>query len=99
MPMLNPRVISVKAADDYTLHLTFSNGEEGVFDCKPYLHKGVFQELQDVRYFGMVKAWKEAGTIHWPNGQDFCPDTLYLASVKAAPTTTPNPSFEQLYVR
>ncbi len=95
---LNPRVISVKASDNYTLHLTFSNGEKGVFDCKPYLHKGVFQELADERYFGMVKVWKGPDTIHWPNGQDFCPDTLYLASVKTT-IPTPNLSSEQPHVR
>ncbi len=37
--------------EDYTLHLEFSNGEHGVYDCKPLLNFGVFKELQNLQYF------------------------------------------------
>ena len=59
--------------------LTFSNGEVRVFDVKPYLNIGIFRELQDKRLFNSV--WPVLGSIQWQNGQDFCPDTLYLDGV------------------
>ena len=77
---MNPRVKAVIPLQEFQLELTFSNGEVGIFDCKPYLHFGVFQELQDVNYFKQVRA--EGGTVTWPNEQDICPDTLYEGSKK-----------------
>ena len=82
MTPLSPRIVAVEPLDNYRLALTFKNGERGVFDCTEYLESGVFQELKDERYFRRVQLWKEAGTIHWPNGQDFCPDSLYVGSEK-----------------
>lgn len=75
---MNPRVSAVKANRDYTLALTFTNGEMKIFDVKPYLDKGIFRELKDLSLFYTVKP--VLGTIQWQNGQDFCPDTLYLES-------------------
>ena len=76
---MNPRVKKVKALDDFLLYLEFQNGEQKLFDMKPYIDVGVFKELQNKVYFKMVKA--ENGTICWPHEQDLCPDTLYLDSV------------------
>ena len=78
---MNPRVVTVRPNPDYTLILTFSNGEVRTFDVKPYLNIGIFRELQDQRYFNSVRPF--LGSIQWQNGQDFCPDTLYLDSVPA----------------
>jgi hypothetical protein len=75
---MSPDVVDVVPLANHKLALTFENGERGVFDCSEYVHKGIFKELQDERYFRMVQLWREAGTIRWPHGQDFSPDTLYL---------------------
>ncbi len=75
---MNPRVKNVKPNTDYTLTLTFTNGELKVFDVKPYLGIGIFQELKDLSAFNAVKPL--LGSIQWQGGQDFCPDTLYLES-------------------
>jgi hypothetical protein len=75
---MNPRVVAVRPHPDYTLMLTFANGEVKIFDVKPYLNIGIFRELQDQPYFNSVRAF--LGSIQWQNGQDFCPDTLYLDS-------------------
>lgn len=77
---MNPRVKKVTPSSDYKLHLLFTNGEQGVYDCSPLLEFGVFKELKDKNYFMKAKAWD--GTVVWPNEQDICPDTLYLDSVK-----------------
>jgi hypothetical protein len=76
---MHPRVKTVKPSVDYTLILTFTNDEVKVFDVKPYLDKGIFKELRDLSVFNSVKPF--LGSIQWRNGQDFCPDTLYLESV------------------
>jgi hypothetical protein len=80
---MNPRVVAVQPDDDYRLTLTFANGEVGVYDCRPLLTSGVFQELSDKTYFRQVRA--EGGTVVWPHEQDICPDTLYEGSRKARP--------------
>ena len=65
--------------------LTFTNGEVKVFDVKPYLDKGIFKELKELRVFNSVKPF--LGSIQWQNGQDFCPDTLYLDSIPLVPAS------------
>jgi len=77
---MNPRVKSVKANPNYTLTLTFTNEEQAIFDVKPYLERGVFRELQNWAMFQTVKPY--LGSIQWQNELDFCPDTLYLESVR-----------------
>jgi hypothetical protein len=76
---MNPRVIAVQANPDHILTLSFANDEIRTFDVKPYLKIGIFQELQDQQAFNSVRPF--LGSIQWTNGQDLCPDTLYLDSV------------------
>lgn len=79
---MNPRVQAVQPHADYTLTLTFTNGENRVFDVKPYLQYGIFKELQDKELFYTVKPY--LGSIQWKHKQDFCPDTLYMESFPVA---------------
>jgi hypothetical protein len=79
---LNPRVKDVSPQPDYTLKLVFTNGEERIFDVKPYLSKGIFQELRKLEMFNSVRPF--LGSIQWKNEADLCPDTLYERSVPAA---------------
>ncbi len=76
---MNPRIIAVKPNSDYTLTLTFTNGEIKRFDVKPYLENGIFQELKDLSMFNTVTPY--IGSIKWQNDQYFCPDTLYEESI------------------
>ena len=75
---MNPRVKDVKPVADHQLKITFTNGEVGLYDCRPLLDFGVFRELANETYFRQVRA--EGGTVVWPHEQDVCPDTLYLDS-------------------
>jgi len=75
---MNPRVINVKPEQNFTLMVTFNNGEQKSFDVKPYLEIGMFKELKDESMFNSVKPF--LGSIQWSNGLDLCPDTLYLES-------------------
>jgi len=75
---MNPRVTNVKPEHDFSLLITFSNGEVKKFDVKPYLGIGLFKELKDLSLFNSVRPC--LGSIQWSNGVDLCPDTLYLDS-------------------
>lgn len=72
---MNPRVDAVEPNSDFTITLKFTNGEVRVFDVKPYLDKGIFQELRNLAAFNSVRPF--LGSVQWQGGQDFCPDTLY----------------------
>lgn len=75
---MNPRVTDVKPLDNYRLDTVFTNHERRLFDVKPYLTTGIFQELQDTVVFNSARAFN--GTVVWPNEIDLDPDTLYLDS-------------------
>ncbi len=75
---MNPRVKNVKPNPDFTLTLQFSNKKKRVFDVSPYLDKGIFKELRDKKLFNTVRPF--LGSIRWKNGQDLCPDMLYMES-------------------
>ena len=85
---MNPRVIAVKPNEDYTLLLTFTNKETRLFNVKPYLDKGIFKQLKDLKNFNSVKPF--LGSIQWNKGQDLCPDTLYEESIPVNNITDDN---------
>lgn len=73
---MNPKVVSVKPLPDYRLDIEFANGERRVFGLGPYLDKGVFRKLRDVRCF--AEAQVVAGSVEWPGEIDLSYDTLYV---------------------
>lgn len=78
-----PRVVSVKPLHDHWLELTFSDGISAPVDFSKWIvgHHGVFEPLQDLDFFRQVSVDREAGTVVWPNGVDFCPDVLYAEAM------------------
>ena len=79
---MNPRVKEVIPLKNYRLELVFTNDEIRIFDMKPYLEKGIFKELKRLDLFNSVRPF--LGSIQWKNGQDLCPDTLYMESKNIA---------------
>ena len=77
--MLRPTVVKVIPQNDFNLVLKFDNGEEKIFDVKPYIKGTWFGKLNDKSYFSAVKS--NGFNIEWPDGQDICPDDLYFNSV------------------
>ena len=75
---MNPRVSSVAAMANLTLQLEFVDGRRAMFDVSPFVHFPVFECLKDPTYFS--QATVNHGTVAWPGGIDFDPDTLYLDS-------------------
>lgn len=72
------RVTQAIPQPDFSLQLTFSNGELRRFDVQPYLGKGIFEKLKDITLFSRVRV--VGGTVRWPDRIDLCPDTLYEKS-------------------
>ena len=77
--MLRPTVTKVILKDDYNLLLEFNNGEKKSFDVKPYINGSWFGMLKDISYFYRIKTI--GFNIEWLDGQDICPDDLYVNSV------------------
>ena len=67
-------VTTVTPLPDYRIYVEVEDGRKGIFDMKPYLDRGVFRELRDVRYFNRVGI--VLGAVTWPDDQDIAPETL-----------------------
>ena len=74
-----PRVVSAELVDGYRVRLSFSDGATGVIDFRDRIvgRGGVFEALEDPDVFAGFRIDEEAGTLTWPNGVDFCPETLH----------------------
>jgi hypothetical protein len=77
--MMFPRVTDVSHTKDYQLRIRFSDGTVAELDFSRRIvgRGGVFTPLANVDFFKQVTVDREAGTLVWPNGVDFCPDVLY----------------------
>lgn len=87
------KIISVVANDDFTLTLSFDNGELRLYDCKPILKSGtVFEPFIKLDNFKRVYlddcncvSWdidpNIDSDIFWSNKVDLCSDSCYIDSV------------------
>ena len=72
-------VCVAEAKPDYTLNLTFSNGERRLYDAKPLLEYALFAPLRDLSFF--MRAHCDGGTVVWNEELDIAPESLYEKSV------------------
>ncbi|MBK8636978.1 MAG: DUF2442 domain-containing protein [Chromatiaceae bacterium] len=72
---------------DYCIEVVTSSGITGIFDVKPYLTGGAFQELKNQNYFSLVRPAHHG--IIWPNEQDFSADTIIYDIQKAQQPAQP----------
>jgi hypothetical protein len=79
-------VIKVQVRDGFRLELKFNTGETRLFDARPYLDKGVFQQLKDPELFKL--AYVDFNTVCWPGNLDIAPETLYDRSRVVEPQST-----------
>lgn len=78
MKCINADVIEVKVLNDYKLHILFDDGLAGDVDiAKLVPFKGVFEPLNDKKFFSRVKINSDIGTICWDNGADISPSLLH----------------------
>ncbi len=69
------RIIDVDYIKDYTMKLTFSNGDVRVVDFLPLLTGKLHEPLKDLDNF--IQFGLNHWTLEWYNGADFAPDYLY----------------------
>ena len=69
--------IKVKALDNYTIFVWFSDGLQGIIDLKHLAHKGVFHAWDNNNLFDQVHI-DDYGAIAWNDDIDICPDSVYL---------------------
>ncbi len=63
---------------DYSIDLSFDNGDSGIVDLKPTVFQDtrkIFEPLRDVTYFRnfSLGSW----TIAWPNELDLAPEYMH----------------------
>ncbi len=87
------RIVEVVANDDFTLTISFDNGEKRLYDVRPLLQEGtVFETFADIKNFRRVYlddthciAWDidpdVDSDVVWSNKVDLCPDCCYMDSV------------------
>ena len=86
-------ITDVKACEDFTLLLSFDNGELRRYDCKPFLKPNtVFETFMSYENFKRVYldeahcvSWdinpEIDSDVVWNNKVDLCPDSCYVDSV------------------
>ena len=87
------KIVGVSANDDFTLTIRFDNGEQRLYDMRPYLKKGtVFEPFAKLENFRRVYV-DDTHAISWAIGPnvdsekvrsnkvDLSPDSCYLDSV------------------
>ena len=72
-------VTDVKASCNFSLLLTFSNGEKRLYDAKPLLKEKLYQDLRNPNLFLQAKALY--GTVVWNDNLDIAPEYLYEQSI------------------
>lgn len=77
--MLRPTAVKVHPISDYRLAVTFDNGQERLFDVKPYIKGNWYGALRDKDYFKSVRI--NGFSVEWADGQDICPDELWEDSI------------------
>ncbi len=70
-----PAVTKVFPKKDFTLHVVFDNGEEGILNMKPYLDFGVFRKIGEYEQFKRVRIAFD--TIEWEHGIDLDPEFVH----------------------
>ena len=87
------RIVDVVPNNDFTLTISFDNGEKRLYDVRPLLQQGtVFEPFADIENFRRVYvddthciAWDIDPNIDsdkvWSNKVDLCPDACYIDSV------------------
>lgn len=72
-------VKAVQPQENYTLLLTFANGEKRIYNVLPLLEKAIFAPLKDLHLF--MKARVAGDSVCWDDEVDIAPEHLYECSL------------------
>ena len=70
-------IVGFTLLPDYQIRVQFQDHQMREIDIKPLLDRPLYAALRDKAVFAQAKLDTEVGTLVWPNGADFDPDTLY----------------------
>lgn len=87
-----PRLVEVRALDDYRVWVRFHDGTAGTVDLSSELWGPMFEPLRDKDLFACVAVHPELHTITWPNGADLSPEYLYQAAQPPVAADAPQAS-------
>jgi len=71
------RIVSLRVVSHGILELEFDCGTRRKVDLSPIMFGSLFGELKNPDFFEQASLDLEVGTVCWPNGADFDPDTLF----------------------
>ncbi len=71
-----PKIVYVKALDEYNLYIRFNDGKQFVYDASSILWGELGEPLKDKSKFDSVNVDPEIGLLEWGNGLTI--DTLVL---------------------
>lgn len=71
--------VAVKYLYDYTLLITFSNGEKKIYNAQNDIRHGALTKLKNKSFFAQAKIAR--GSVVWSDEIDMAPETLYAESV------------------
>ena len=71
--------VAVKYLYDYTLLITFSNGEKKIYDAQNDIRHGALTKLKNKSFLAQAKIAR--GSVVWSDELDMAPETLYAESV------------------
>ncbi len=88
--MLRPVLYQVLPTNDYKVYLYYDNGEIKLYDCSFILeNERLYKKIQQIEDFkrlctimNRTLAFDISEKLDLCNCIDFCPDTIYLESVK-----------------
>ena len=69
--------IEVKALDNYSIFVRFSDGVQGNVDLKHLAKQGIFNEWDENNLFAKVHI-DASDSIVWNDDIDICPNNVYL---------------------
>jgi hypothetical protein len=71
------RIVAARVCGPHQLDLTFNDGKRKCVDVKPLLEGPVFEPLKSEDFFSQATLDMGCGTVVWPNGADFAPESLH----------------------
>jgi len=78
------KIAKFEVLSDYRIEIEFDDGIQGVVDLSELVGKGVFSSWKEYESFHKVSIGS-MGELVWQDGQDLCPDALYLKATGKEP--------------
>ncbi len=72
-----PKLVEVKALDDFSIYLKYSDGLEGEYSLSKVIQQKDFASIRDKHIFNKVSIDKKTNDVVWQEGVSLCKNALY----------------------